>query len=274
MGLFTKNKKIETGLVRLHGLLTNSFQNVQKDTSYILGWLNYLYHKNLQQEQLIKQLQEQLDYVPKSKEEIRKIVDEYYSYEHILSRIKELDERLENLRKSHLELHKNQQELHQAKHEIEPKIQSLRSEILAQKPILSQHARSFEHISNRIEELDTTVEGLRKSHLELHKNTQELHKKHEELHPKIEALKTQIAAQKPTISQKIPTAEIDELSRRLEKLETKKATNKKFKRLHQIHHPFIHQKVQQNHSFAAKRNDCRRARPVLKILILSSIRRD
>ena len=163
MRLFTKNKKIETGLVNLNNLLHHSFRNVQKDTAYILQWLNYLYHKNLQQEKTIQQLREELSYTPKSKEDIRKIVDEFYSYEHLLSRIKELN--------------------------------------------------------NKIEELG-------KSHLDLHKNHQELHKKHLEIEPKIEALKSEISAKKPLISPQIPTGEIDELNKRLEKLETKKATIK------------------------------------------------
>ena len=163
MGLFRKNKRVETGLTNLNNLLHHSFRNVQKDTAYILNWLNYLYNKHLQQEQTIKQLQEELSYTPKSKEDIRKIVDEFYSYEHLLSRIKQLNDRIEELGKSHLDLHK------------------------------SHH---------------------------------ELHKKHLEIDPKIEALKAEISAKKHEISPQIPTGEIDELNRRLEKLETKKATIK------------------------------------------------
>ncbi len=163
MGLFTKNKKTQTGLIQLHNLLTNSFKNVQRDTAYILHWLTYLYHKNLHQEQHIEQLRQELNYLPLSKQEIRKIIDEYYSYEPLLNRIKELDNRIEELRKSHLELHKSHSELHQ---------------------------------------------------------------KHHEIAPKIEAIKTQIEAKKPEFSPKIPTLEIDQLHKRLEKLETKKATIK------------------------------------------------
>jgi len=177
MGLFTKKKNKETEVTTLHNLLTNSFQNVQKDTAYILNWLNYLYQKNMQQEQLIhhlhnkhssqqdmiNQLQGELKFAPKSKEDIRKIVDEFYSYEHILERIRGLDTRIEDLRKSHIELNKSNQELHQKHHEIGPKLEALRSE------------------------MET--------------------KRHE-------------------ISPKIPTGEVDELNRRLEKLEEKKATLK------------------------------------------------
>lgn len=156
MALFRKNKKVERGLVQLHNALNYSFKNVQKDTAYILEWLNYLYHKNLQQEQTIIQLQNELAYTPKSKEEIKKIVDEFYSYEHLLNRIKELHERVEDLTKSH----------------------------------------------------------------------HELNKKHFEIDPKIEELKREISSKKLTTGPQIPTGEVDELNRRLEKLEAKKATIK------------------------------------------------
>lgn len=160
MGLFRKNKNTQTGLIQLHNLLTHSFNNVQKDTSYILQWLGYFYHKNLQQEQLIKNLQQELQYIPKTKEDIRKLIDEFYSYEPLLNRIKDLNERVEELRSSHYELH-------QKHHEIGPKIESLKAE-----------------------------------------------------------LKSEIASKKPETSYPLPTQEVDQLTRRLEKLEAKKATIK------------------------------------------------
>jgi len=161
MGLFTKNKSKETGLIQLHHLLTHSFRNVQRDTSYILHWLNYLYNKNLHQEQQIKQLREELNYTPKSKEEIRKIVDEFYSYEHILNRIKELNDRIEELRKSHLELHKSHHELHQKHQEIEPKIESikaeLKQEITSKTPEITPQMplSEIQQLHQRLEKLET-----------------------------------------------------------------------------------------------------------------------
>jgi len=121
MRLFRKKKNQETGLIQLQNLLTNSFQNVQKDTQYILTWLQHFHNKSLHQEQQIKQLQEQLNYMPKSKEEIRRIIDEYYSYDHIEKRIKDIDNRIEDLRSSHSDLQKSHQEL-QKRPEITPKI--------------------------------------------------------------------------------------------------------------------------------------------------------
>lgn len=213
MKLFTKTKNVETGLTRLHNLLTYSFRNVQKDTQYILHWLTYLYNKNLHQEQLISELREELNYTPRSKEEIREIVDEYYSYEPLLNRIKELDSRIAELKESHIDLQKSNREL------------------------------------KKIPELDSKIDDLRQSHLALHKSHTELHQRHYEqgsefdtkiaeigpkldakIDAKIEELKERLEAQKEVQKQVVslgqPIKEVDELSKRLEKLEARKATIK------------------------------------------------
>jgi len=167
MGLFTRKKDTETGLIQLHNLLHHSFKNVQRDTSYILQWLNYLYQKNLQQEEVIKQLQQELSSTPKSKEEIRKIVDEFYSYEHIIGRVKELDNRIEELRKSHIELNKSHQELHEKHHEIGPKIESLKAELKSE---IAAHRQSIPHkipvaeidqLQQRLEKLESKKETIK-----------------------------------------------------------------------------------------------------------------
>ena len=148
MGLFTK-KKAPSDIANLHNLLHHSFKNVKQDTNYILGWLNHLYQRNLQQDQVIKKLKEQLDYAPKSKEDIKKIVDEFYSYEHILERIKALDSRIEDLRNSHLDLHKKH-------HEIAPKIDALSSKIESQEPKITHQIPTAEidQLHQRLEKLE------------------------------------------------------------------------------------------------------------------------
>lgn len=92
------NKQFEKKFSQLNNLLSQSFGNVKRDTNTIFQWLNYFYKKNLEQEQLIKQLQLELSYAPKSKEDIKKILEEYYSYEPILKKIKEIDEKIEALK--------------------------------------------------------------------------------------------------------------------------------------------------------------------------------
>jgi len=153
MSLFRKKKNVETGLVQLNNLLTSSFQNVQKDTAYILQWLGYFYNKNLHQEQQIKQLQEQLNYIPKSKQEIRNIVDEFYSYEPLLNRIKELNERVESLRESHNELH---QKHHELSPKFEEKLQGLKTQIETKTIETPEKLSSEEvdHLSQRLEKLE------------------------------------------------------------------------------------------------------------------------
>ena len=153
MGLFRKKKNVETGLVQLNNLLTSSFQNVQKDTAYIMQWLGHFYNKNLQQEQQIKQLQEQLNYVPKSKQEIRNIVDEFYSYEPLLNRIKELNQRVESLRESHNELH---QKHHELSPKFEEKLQGLKTQIETKTIAIPEKLSTTEvdHLSQRLEKLE------------------------------------------------------------------------------------------------------------------------
>ena len=96
--MFWNKDKFEKRFSQLHNLLTQSFGNVKGDTNKIFQWLNYFHQKSLEQEHLIKQLQLELSYIPKSKEDLKRFLDEYYSYEHILNRIKELDEKIEGLK--------------------------------------------------------------------------------------------------------------------------------------------------------------------------------
>ena len=92
-----KENATDKKLMQINELLKKAFANVKRDTSNIFQWLNYLYNKNLEQEQLIKKLQIELSYVPKTREEIRRIIDDYYSFEGIMARIRELNSKVEDL---------------------------------------------------------------------------------------------------------------------------------------------------------------------------------
>ena len=94
-----KKDEPEKKLVILNDLLKKSFSNVKKDTSNIFQWLNFLYKKNLQQEQLIRQLQIEFSYMPRTREDIRRIIDDYYSFEGMMSKIRDLNLRVEELAK-------------------------------------------------------------------------------------------------------------------------------------------------------------------------------
>jgi len=88
-----KTKKNE--ISHLHNLLLRSFSNVKNDTSNLFQWTNFLYQKSLEQETLIKKLEIELSYVPKKPEDIKRIIDSYYSYENLLDRIKILDQKMD-----------------------------------------------------------------------------------------------------------------------------------------------------------------------------------
>ncbi len=122
--LFGKNKKIELKLISLHNLLNNSFGNVKKDISSVSQWLNYLYHKNLQQEDLINKLHN----------------------------------KIEELRNSHLQLHKSHYELHQKHRELVPKIEALKSEITVKSHSAIQpqinHSQALEGLNRRLQKIE------------------------------------------------------------------------------------------------------------------------
>jgi len=87
--LFKRRKTVENTM-QLSNMLELSFKNVSKDIYNIFSWLNYLNDR-------LVSVQKQLDYMPKSKEEVKNIVDQYYSYENISKKIQELNERVDLL---------------------------------------------------------------------------------------------------------------------------------------------------------------------------------
>ena len=95
-----KDVESQKQLIIMNELLKRSFVNVKRDTSNIFKWLQYLYGKNLEQEQMIKSMQAELSYIPKTREEIRKIVDDYYSFDGLMSKLRQLDAKVEELGKA------------------------------------------------------------------------------------------------------------------------------------------------------------------------------
>lgn len=87
----------EKKLQQMNDILKKSFSNVKSDTTNIFQWLNYFYRKSLQQEQLIKELKLELSYIPKTREDIRKIIDDYYSFESVMGRIRDVSVKVEEL---------------------------------------------------------------------------------------------------------------------------------------------------------------------------------
>ena len=94
--MLTKTK-IRYEFKRLHELLAASFGHVKQDTQNIFEWINYLYNRTIQQDETINKLNNQLSQMPKSREELKQIIDQYYSYENFHKRIAELDGRVTSL---------------------------------------------------------------------------------------------------------------------------------------------------------------------------------
>ena len=92
-----KDYSTEKKLKQINEIIKRSFTNVKRDTTNIFQWLNYFYKKNMEQEQLIRQLQLELSYMPKTREEIRRIIDSYYSFEGIMVKITDLNRKVEEL---------------------------------------------------------------------------------------------------------------------------------------------------------------------------------
>lgn len=95
--MFWKKDNTEKKLNQINEILKKSFSNVKRDTSNIFQWLNYFYKKNLEQEQVIKGLQMELSYMPKTREDVRRIIDDYYSFEGMMAKIRNLSEKTEEL---------------------------------------------------------------------------------------------------------------------------------------------------------------------------------
>ena len=96
--MFWINQSAGKKIVQINHLVAKSFSNVKRDTQNIFQWLNFLYQKNMQQENKIRQLELELSYIPKRPEDIRRIIDTYYSFENISERIKILSEKVDELK--------------------------------------------------------------------------------------------------------------------------------------------------------------------------------
>ena len=126
-----KETNTEKKLQQITDALKISFANVKRDTTNIFQWLNYFYRKITEQEQTIKQLRLEFSYAPKTREEIRRIIDDYYSFERIMGKIRELDNKMAEFAKIQQEKHTTyptpqiQKELHADISYIEKRLEKL-----------------------------------------------------------------------------------------------------------------------------------------------------
>lgn len=141
-----KHSGTERKLSQLHNLLARSFSNVKKDTQNIFQWLNFLHQKNMDQENQIKQLQLEISYIPKKPEDIRKIIDTYYSFDNIMERIKMINERVDSLA-----IGKIPPQISPGMHEIEHRITQLedqKTDTIREKVVKRVTRNSKEYVKN------------------------------------------------------------------------------------------------------------------------------
>lgn len=84
---------------RLHGFLQTAFSKVKHDTSTLFSWIHYFNSKHEEHDQRLAEIEHQLYYMPKTREEIKHIIDSHYSLEPIRERITELRQRIQELEK-------------------------------------------------------------------------------------------------------------------------------------------------------------------------------
>tara|TARA_Y100000310_G_scaffold314748_1_gene364427 strand:- start:647 stop:1282 length:636 start_codon:yes stop_codon:yes gene_type:complete len=101
----TVHSRKEKRISQMNNLLMRSFANVKNDTQKLFQWANYLHQKSQDQAGEIKQLKLELSYIPKRPEDIRKIIDSYYSFDNITEKIKMVNERIDNISKTRSEVH-------------------------------------------------------------------------------------------------------------------------------------------------------------------------
>ena len=94
------NKK-ERGVEKskLHNFLSLAFQKVKQDTTNIFSWIHYFNSRHEEHDQRLADIENQLYHMPKTKEEIKHIIDTHYSLEPIKDRVAHLRERIEYLEK-------------------------------------------------------------------------------------------------------------------------------------------------------------------------------
>ena len=93
-------KKEEQKINNIDISMRHSFELVKRDTHSIFEWLNYLYHRSAEQDKRIYELQTQINYIPKTREELRALIDAHYSLDPILNKMDELKSKLDALEAS------------------------------------------------------------------------------------------------------------------------------------------------------------------------------
>ncbi|MBW2973540.1 hypothetical protein KY346_04055 [Candidatus Woesearchaeota archaeon] len=102
--IFFSSKRVDKKIEQLDARLAASFAKVRRDTEAIYQWLNFFYDESNKQKALIrhqdeaiKEMEMQIERMPKSREEIKAIVDAYYDHEALLEKMSRIAEKIERL---------------------------------------------------------------------------------------------------------------------------------------------------------------------------------
>lgn len=104
-------KKVHNRIDQLDQNLRDSFERVRKENENLYAWVRYLHEQSeSQQEDILKrseeitsqqrriqELDQELRQVPKSRSDIKKMVDEVCSFEPVLDRIRRVEQRIDHL---------------------------------------------------------------------------------------------------------------------------------------------------------------------------------
>lgn len=163
--MFWKKDNTEKKLNQINEALKKSFSNVKKDTSSIFQWLNHFYRKSMEQEQMLKKMQMEISYMPRTREDIRRIIDDYYSFESIMAKIRDLNEKVDVLSRKqavqplqpiHKEAHPDISHIENRLAKLEQKKLSIRERIVKKitrnskeyvKSVILSYIKKYERIS-------------------------------------------------------------------------------------------------------------------------------
>ena len=104
-------KKVHNRIDHLDQNLRNSFERIRQENENLYAWVEYLNEQSesqqtemlqrseeiTSQQQRIQELDQELRQVPKSRSDIKKMVDEVCSFEPVLDRIRRVEQRIDQL---------------------------------------------------------------------------------------------------------------------------------------------------------------------------------
>lgn len=104
---FRKQKRVEVinEIEKFNTTLETSFKHVKSDVKNIHDWLKYLYYQNLNQQQTIDAIQLRFEKIMNLREELREftreeikvLIDKYYSLGTVYERLEEIENKIEKI---------------------------------------------------------------------------------------------------------------------------------------------------------------------------------